>query len=193
LQSLLDKIRKCQLCAEKFSHEPKPVLQYHTNSRILIAGQAPGKRVHESGIPFDDVSGERLRDWLGLSKSIFYDEKKVAILPMAFCYPGTSKTGDLRPPIECAQAWRKPLLNGLGKIKLTIILGKYALDYHSGKKQISITNAVQSWQEFLPDYFVLPHPSPRNNIWLNKNPWFVKEVIPVLRSSVNKVLNADKE
>lgn len=145
--------------------------------------------MHESGVPFDDASGERLREWLGLTSEAFYDEKKVAILPMGFCFPGTGKSGDLAPRPECAPAWRAQLLDHLNKLELTIVLGAYAQKYHFGKASQSVTTLVKSWETYWPKNVVpLPHPSPRNNIWLSKNPWFEQELIPVLRQRVKELL-----
>ena len=138
------------------------MLQWHPDARILIAGQAPGRRVHASGLPFDDPSGERLRDWLGVDKTVFYDETRIAILPMAFCYPGTGKSGDLPPPPQCAAAWRQPLLAGLPHLQLTILLGQYAQRYHLPGRYPRLTEAVERWREHWPALLPLPHPSPRN-------------------------------
>ena len=184
---LLSEIKDCKRCVDYLPHDPKPVLQCNSKAKILIAGQAPGRKVHESGIPFNDASGDRLRQWMGISKTIFYSSR-IAILPMAFCFPGTGKSGDIAPRSECAQVWRKKLLDKLNDIELTIILGKYAMDYHIGAKHNSLTSMVHSWKELLPDKIILPHPSPRNNIWLSKNRWFDKEVIPVLQHRVKELL-----
>ena len=184
---LLSEIKDCKRCVDYLPHDPKPVLQYNSKAKILIAGQAPGRKVHESGIPFNDASGDRLRQWMGISKTVLYSSR-VAILPMAFCFPGTGKSGDIAPRSECAQVWRKKLLDKLNDIELTIILGKYAMDYHIGAKHNSLTSMVHSWKELLPDKIILPHPSPRNNIWLSKNRWFDKEVIPVLQHRVKELL-----
>jgi uracil-DNA glycosylase len=157
-------------------------------AKILIAGQAPGRIVHETGIPFDDASGNRLREWLGISKDIFYDESNIAILPMGFCYPGKGKTGDLPPRAECAIAWRNNLLKQFTQLQLTLVIGQYAQSYHLPKNKLSLTETVKAWQDYWPIVLPLPHPSPRNNIWLKRNPWFESEVIPVLRQRVNELL-----
>ena len=160
------------------------------SAKILIVGQAPGRRVHETGIPFDDPSGNRLREWMGIDKSVFYDESKIAIVPMGFCFPGTGKSGDLPPRPECAETWRKKLLNELPQISLTLVIGQYAQAWHLGQlvKQ-NLTETVKAWKEFGPEIIPLPHPSPRNNIWLKKNPWFEQEVLPKLQAKVKSILN----
>ncbi len=157
-------------------------------SRVLIAGQAPGRSVHESGVPFDDPSGERLRAWMGVTREQFYDDRLVAILPMGFCYPGTGRSGDLPPRAECAPAWRKPLLAKLKNVELTMVLGQYALAYHLPRAGKSVTEAVLAWQEHWPHVVPLPHPSPRNQAWFKRNPWFESELIPKLRRRIRKLL-----
>ena len=187
-RQLVEEVRACRLCEEHLDHEPRPILQVHPRARVLIAGQAPGRRVHESGIPFDDPSGDRLRDWMGIDWKQFYDPAQVAILPMGFCYPGTGKSGDLPPRPECAPAWRQPLLESMPDVRLTLVIGQYAQEYHLGReRKKSLTETVKAWREF-EDRIPLPHPSPRNNIWLRKNPWFEEEVIPQLRSRVRRLL-----
>jgi len=188
LTSLLSEIRQCTICVEQLPLGARPVLQAHSKSRILIAGQAPGRKVHESGVPFLDASGKRLREWLGISSDIFYDETRVAILPMGFCYPGTGKSGDLPPRPECAPAWRSKLLEQLPDLKLILVIGRYAQTYHLPDPTLSVTNAVQNWQTFWPKIVPLPHPSPRNNLWLRKNPWFETELLPQLKIRISEVL-----
>lgn len=187
---LLTEVRACTICAEHLPHGPRPVVQLHPQARILIAGQAPGRKVHESGVPFDDASGDRLREWLGVSRETFYDAKQIAILPVGFCYPGTGKTGDLPPRPECAPAWRAQLLARMRRLELTIVLGQYAQAHHLPPSNLSLTKIVQAWRDYWPAVLPLPHPSPRNNIWLRKNPWFQKEVLPALRRRVTKILAA---
>jgi uracil-DNA glycosylase len=167
---------------------PRPVLQLDPKARILIAGQAPGRRVHESGVPFDDPSGDRLREWLGISREVFYDARKVAILPMGFCYPGTGKSGDLPPRPECAEAWRHELLEQLPQIQLTLVIGQYAQKWHLPNLEKNLTETVRAWQNFGDGIIPLPHPSPRNNIWLKKNPWFSESLLPELKKAAQQAL-----
>ena len=188
LPALLTQVRACTLCAAHLPLGPRPVLQVHASARLLIVGQAPGRKVHASGVPFDDASGERLRDWLGLTPKQFYDARQVALLPMGFCYPGTGKSGDLPPRPECAPAWRGPLLSQLKKIQLTVVIGQYAMAHHLPNERGTLTETVQAWQNHWPSVLPLPHPSPRNNVWLRRNPWFELDVLPVLRARVADVL-----
>lgn len=188
LPALLREIRACQLCADHLPLGPRPVLQAHGAARILIAGQAPGRKVHESGVPFDDASGERLRDWLGVARDVFYDARQLAIVPMGFCFPGTGKTGDLPPRAECAPAWRGRLMAHLRQVQLTLVIGRHAqLAYFPHDDRV-LTEWVRSWREH-PALMPLPHPSPLNNRWLKKNPWFEQDVVPALRARVAEVLN----
>ncbi|MEM6888334.1 MAG: uracil-DNA glycosylase family protein [Pseudomonadota bacterium] len=187
-------IAACTLCADRFSatetrHAPRPVVWFSSEARILIAGQAPGLRVHKSGKPFDDPSGTRLRVWLGVDEETFYDRLKVAIVPMAFCFPGyDAKGADLPPPSVCAQTWREKVTSFLPKIRLRIVVGGYAMKYHLGRAP-SVTQAVSDWRDKAGDTLVLPHPSWRNTGWLKKNPWFDTEVVPRLQKRVKEVLN----
>ncbi len=187
LQQLLTEVRACALC-EDLPFGPRPVVQMHPNARILIAGQAPGRRVHESGVPFDDPSGDRLRDWMGVTREVFYDPKQVAILPMGFCYPGTGSSGDLPPRPECAPAWRDALMAHLKHLSTTLVLGQYAQVHHYGKAAKSVTELVSSWRDHESQTIPLPHPSPRNNRWLARNPWFEAELLPELRKRVKTAL-----
>ena len=191
LAALLVRVRACTLCAAHLPLGPRPVLQAGSWARILIEGQAPGRKVHETGIPFNDASGDRLRDWLGITREVFYDSRRVVILPMGFCYPGTGKSGDLPPRRECAEAWRAPLLARLKKLQLTLVTGQYAQAYHLPDVGASLTAKVQAWREHWPQLIPLPHPSPRNNLWLKRNPWFEQELIPALRRRVFEVLADD--
>ena len=188
--ALLDEVRACTICRAHLPHGVRPVLQIHPRARILIAGQAPGRKVHDSGIPFDDASGDRLRGWMGVTREVFYDPKQVAILPMGFCYPGTGESGDLPPRPECAPAWRKELLGHLRQLKLTLVLGQYAQAYHLGGDTASVTDAVKAWRSYWPAVVPLPHPSPRNNIWLRKNSWFESQVLPSLRRRIASLVSA---
>ncbi|MGZ5781225.1 MAG: uracil-DNA glycosylase family protein, partial [Burkholderiaceae bacterium] len=181
LDLLLSEVRACTLCAQVLPLGPRPVVQVHPSARILIASQAPGRKVHETGIPFNDASGDRLRTWLGMSREIFYDATQVAILPMGFCFPGTGKSGDFPPRPECAATWRKQLLARLPKLKLTLAIGQYAQTYHFPHENGSLTELVQKWRNYWPATVPLPHPSPRNNLWIKRNPWFAEEVLPALQ------------
>jgi len=188
LGALLADVRACRRCAEHLPLGPRPVLQLHGSARILIAAQAPGRKVHASGIPFDDASGDRLRGWLGLSREQFYDAKRVAILPMGFCFPGTGPSGDRPPRAECAPAWRSALLAHLRRLRLTLVIGRYAQAYHLPNDGASLTETVRAWAERGADTVALPHPSPRNNGWFKHNPWFERELVPVLRTRVAEAL-----
>jgi uracil-DNA glycosylase len=188
---LIESVRQCRICEKSLPLGPRPVLQVHPRAKILVAGQAPGRRVHESGIPFDDPSGDRLREWLGVTRGQFYDETKIAILPMGFCYPGTGKSGDLPPRPECAEAWRHRLLQSLPRITLTLVIGQYAQRWHLPRKHGNLTDTVRAWQDYGPSIIPLPHPSPRNNIWLKKNPWFSESLLPSLKDLTQEALNAE--
>jgi uracil-DNA glycosylase len=188
LRQLLPRVRACKICEPALPFGARPVLQIHAEAKILIAGQAPGRRVHDSGIPFDDPSGDRLRDWLGVDRATFYNPRQFAILPMGFCYPGTGKSGDLPPRPECAPAWRAALLAAMKNVQLTLILGQYAQAYHLGAAAGSVTEAVQSWRSYWPSRLPLPHPSPRNQLWMRRNPWFMRDVVPALRRRVKALL-----
>jgi uracil-DNA glycosylase len=187
-QTLLAEVRRCTLCAAHLPLGPRPVLQLHPEARILLAGQAPGRKVHESGVPFTDASGERLRSWLGMDATTFYDPQRVAILPMGMCYPGSGKSGDLPPRPECAAAWREKLLRQLPKLQLTLVIGQYALAYHLPAAEPSVTAAVAGWRDYWPATVPLPHPSPRNNLWLRRNPWFEQELLPPLQARIAAIL-----
>jgi uracil-DNA glycosylase len=186
---LIKDVRACELCSEFLPLGPRPVLQVHVDAKILIAGQAPGSKVHKTGVPFDDPSGDRLRDWMGIDKATFYDETRIAILPMGFCYPGTGKSGDLPPRPECAATWRAKLLARMPGIQLTLVIGQYAQAWHlHDTAKATLTDTVEAWQEYWPKLLPLPHPSPRNNIWLKRNAWFEKKVLPLLKGRVENVL-----
>ncbi|MGR3493662.1 uracil-DNA glycosylase family protein [Citreimonas sp.] len=192
MDSLLTEIRACRLCADRFAatetaHAPRPVIRARPTARLLIAGQAPGMRVHQSGRPFTDPSGDRLRDWLGLDEATFYDEQRIAIVPMAFCFPGYRKGSDLPPPAACAGTWRDRVIASLPHLRLTIPVGSYAQRWHLGKTG-NMTETVANWESFLPDTIPLPHPSWRNTAWLKRNPWFADRLLPVLRARVQEVL-----
>lgn len=188
LAETLEQVRNCQLCAAHLPHAPRPVVQAAASARILIAGQAPGRKVQASGIPFDDPSGDRLRRWLGVDRSTFYNADQIAILPMGFCYPGHGTRGDLPPRQECAPAWRELLLQQLPRIELTVVLGRHAMAYHLPGSETALSECVRNWRNHWPQAIPLPHPSPRNNIWLHRNPWFERDVIPALQQRVRQLL-----
>lgn len=188
---IVDSVRECTLCAAALPFAPKPILQIAPSAKLLIVGQAPGVRAHESGTPWDDASGTRLRDWLGITADHFYSDQ-VAILPMGFCYPGKGKSGDLPPRPECAQQWHAAILNELRLVKLTLLVGYYAQrQFLKTKAQGNLTETVHDFEKFLPEYFPLPHPSPRNNIWLKKHPWFMNNVLPELKKRIQQVLETE--
>ena len=191
LPRLLSDVRTCTTCTGHLALGPRPVLQVDARARILVAGQAPGRKVHASGVPFDDASGERLRQWLGVDRSVFYDPKLIAILPMGFCYPGTGTSGDLPPRRECAPQWRAPLLAAMPRIELTLAIGQYALHWHlPAAGGTTLTDQVKAWRTRWPTLLPLPHPSPRNNGWLEANPWFALEVVPALQARVRALMAA---
>lgn len=195
LDRLAADIRRCRICVESplktpLPHEPRPVLRVSRTARICIVGQAPGTRVHASGTPFTDPSGDRLRDWMGVTSEEFYDASRLAIVPMGFCFPGlNAKGGDLPPRRECAEAWREQLFKLLPQIELTLLVGQYAQAWHLGAaRKESLTATVADWREYGPRFIPLPHPSWRNNAWIGKNPWFEAELLPVLRREVRRLM-----
>lgn len=189
MDNLLAQIKNCQLCKAHLVHGVNPVVTASKNSKILIIGQAPGRAVHESGVPWDDKSGDTLRKWLDVDKETFYNTNIFAIMPMGFCFPGTAKTGDLPPRKECAPLWHQQLLDQLPNLELTILIGLYAQKYYLGKNaQKNLTENVNHFESFLPTYFPLPHPSGRNNIWLAKHPWFPQVVLPELKKAVKAII-----
>ncbi len=188
LEELLAQVRACQVCADKLPFAPRPVLRAGVTARLLIVGQAPGTRVHETGIPWNDPSGDRLRQWLQLSREEFYDERRIAIIPTGLCYPGKGRGGDLPPRPECAPLWHPPLLAALPDIRLTLLIGRYAQDYYLGARvKDSLAATVAAWREYLPESLPLPHPSPRNRRWLREHAWFEAEVVPALRRRVKAI------
>ncbi|EHH0750724.1 TPA: uracil-DNA glycosylase family protein [Vibrio vulnificus] len=192
LEPLLNQIRACQVCASALPLGANPVVQAHSEAKILIIGQAPGTKVHHSSIPWNDASGNRLRVWLDIEKPTFYDPKQIAIMPMGFCYPGRGQSGDLPPRKECAPLWHEALLKHLPNIELTLLIGQYAQNRYLSNKPKTLTETVQNWQAWLPDYLPLPHPSPRNTLWLRKNPWFEEQTVPYLRQQVHQLLSPSK-
>ncbi|MBJ6119923.1 uracil-DNA glycosylase family protein [Pontibacter sp. BT310] len=190
LENLLQQIRACRICEEHLVLGPRPVLRASTTAKLLIVGQAPGTKVHASGKPWDDQSGKRLRLWLGLEPEVFYDESKVAIVPIGFCYPGKGKSGDLPPRPECARHWHQQLLSLLPNIELTLLVGKYAQDYFLKEKaRPTLTQTVANWHEYLPAFMPMPHPSPRNQFWVKHNPWFELDAVPYLQQQVKQLLS----
>ena len=189
LPDLLHEIRACRACEPELPLGARPVLIADARARILVAGQAPGTRVHATGIPWNDASGQRLRAWLGLAPEVFYDPARLAIVPMGFCYPGTGKSGDLPPRAECRRLWHDRIFALLPRLELRIVIGQYAQAYHlAGRTRGSLTETVAAWREFAPALYPLPHPSPRNQMWLKRNPWFAEELLPDLRATVGRVL-----
>ena len=190
--ALLKEIRACTVCAKALKAGPRPVVQFGPKSRIVIIGQAPGARVHESGVPWQDDSGKRLRDWTSLSDEDFYDAAKIALVPMGFCYPGTGTSGDLPPRPECAPLWHDRVLGALKDVRLTLLVGSYAQAHYLPGKQ-SMTEAVKGFRSHGPAFFPLPHPSWRSGIWMKRNPWFEREVLPALRTAVREALGGKKK
>ena len=190
MQDLLLNIKQCTICEKHLPLGPRPIVVAHPDAKIVIIGQAPGIKVHKTGIPWNDPSGNQLRNWLGVTEEEFYDATKFAIMPMGFCYPGKGKTGDLPPRPECAPQWHKPLLEHLPNVELIILIGMYAQNYYLGKQaKKTLTETVANFKEYLPRYLPLPHPSPRNRFWLTKNPWFEDEVMPILKQKITSILN----
>ena len=189
IAALKKNIKACTLCVDYLPYAPKPIFSFSKKSKILVVGQAPGIKVHESGIPWNDASGDRLREWMQVSKEQFYDTNYFSIVPMGLCYPGKGKSGDLPPRMECAEKWMQPILGKIPQIKLTLLIGQYSQQWFlNGTKKNTLTKTVKSWKEYQPKYFVLPHPSPRNNIWLKKNPWFEKQLVPRLKKKVEELI-----
>jgi len=190
LSDLLSSIGHCRVCEPELELGANPVVQAHADARLLIIGQAPGRRVHETSVPWNDPSGDRLRQWLAIDKQTFYDQKQIAIMPMGFCYPGKGKSGDLPPRKECAPLWHNALLEAMPNIELTLLIGQYAQNYYLKDKPSTLTETVQHWQNWAPDYIPLPHPSPRNTLWLRRNPWFEEQTVPYIQNRVHKLLNS---
>jgi uracil-DNA glycosylase len=190
LEAVLSEIRACRACAHELPHAPRPIVRVRPETRLLICGQAPGRRVHESGLPFDDPSGERLRAWMGIDRATFYGDPAIGVAAMAFCYPGTDGAGaDLPPPPRCAALWRARLLAALPRVELTLLVGGYAQRWTlKGEARGSMTETVRGWRSFTPSLLPLPHPSWRNSAWLKRNPWFEAEVAPYLRDRVAALL-----
>lgn len=185
LEDLLQQIRQCRLCEPDLPLGANPIIQASKEAKLLIIGQAPGTRVHKTSIPWNDPSGDRLRQWLKLDKTAFYDASKIAIMPMGLCYPGKGKSGDLPPRKECAPQWHSKVLEQLPNIGMTLLIGQYAQNYYLQDKPKTLTETVRAWQQWAPRYLPLPHPSPRNTLWLKRNPWFEAEVVPFIREYVH--------
>lgn len=189
MKSLLSDIRNCRVCENFIT--PNPILSVSKDSKIIIIGQAPGRIVHETGIPWNDKSGNNLRSWLGVDTATFYDNKIFGLMPMGFCYPGKAKGGDLPPRAECAPIWHLKIVNYTKSVELIILIGQYSQSYYlKNEVKETLTDTIRNFQEYLPNYFVLPHPSPRNNIWMAKNKWFEKEVLPSLKNKVTAIIKA---
>lgn len=189
--ALLSRVFSCRECARYLPNQPRPVVSWSPQARIVIIGQAPGRRVHERGIPWCDPSGKLLREWLGVADSEFYDDRIFALIPMGFCYPGKGKSGDLPPRPECAPLWHDLLLSGLRQARLKILVGRHSQNYYLGESgHGSLTENVRHFRGFLPDIFPLPHPSPRNRAWFSANPWFDRELLPVLREYTMRIVRA---
>lgn len=188
-QILIKKAKACTICEKYLPQGPRPVFSIHPQSKILIVGQAPGTKVHATGIPWNDPSGNELRRWLDVDRDQFYDPKLFGIMPMGFCYPGRGKGGDLPPRPECAPTWHQEMREHMPEVKLTLLIGQYALKYYLGKNRKStLTETVKNYQEYLPNYLPLVHPSPRNLMWRRRNPWFEEEVVPYLRERVHELI-----
>ncbi len=189
MQSLLEEIKSCKVCEEFLEHGVNPIFSFGSNCKIAIIGQAPGRIVHETSIPWNDKSGENLRSWMGIEADTFYNDEFLAIIPMGFCYPGKGKSGDLPPRKECAPLWHEKIFEQMRGLELIILIGQYAQEkYLENSRKESLTKTIQNFEAYLPKYFVLPHPSPRNNIWQAKNPWFKDKVLPTLKSKVQSLL-----
>jgi len=185
LRTLIRQARECRVCAPHLPLGPRPVFLVGKGARLMIVGQAPGRRVHQTGIPWNDPSGDRLRAWLRMDRAQFYDARRVAIVPTGLCYPGSGERGDLPPRPECAPLWQPRFRAALPGIRLTLLVGMHAQAYFLGRRRKkSLAQTVRAWREYLPEFFPLPHPSPRNRLWMKNNPWFVKEVLPALRRRV---------
>lgn len=187
LSELLCEIRSCRHCENSLPLGPNPVVRASCSARLVIIGQAPGTRVHATGIPWNDPSGDRLRQWLQLEPDTFYDESRIAIVPMGFCYPGRGKSGDLPPPPDCAPLWHERLMRQMPALELVLLVGSYAQAHYLDGKRETLTSRVKRWETFAPRYFPLPHPSPRNTLWLRRNPWFEADVVPALRARVTAI------
>lgn len=192
LAAVVAEARACRRCAFRLPHEPRPVLRARASATVLIVGQAPGTRVHASGVPWDDASGARLRRWMNVDEATFYDDTRVAIIPAGLCYPGKGASGDLPPVPECAPTWHPRLVPLLPRIGFTLLVGQYAQAHYLGaRRKSTLTETVRAWRDYLPEFLPMPHPSPRNTLWLARNPWFEAEVVPMLRERINSLLGRE--
>lgn len=190
LEALLAAVRGCRACEMHLPFGPRPVLSVGETARLLIVGQAPGARAHATGIPWDDPSGVRLREWMGVNDALFYDASRIAIIPMGYCYPGRGASGDLPPRRECASHWLEQLLVWLPRIELTLLVGQYAQQHFLGcHRKSSLSETVKAWQEYAPDFIPLPHPSPRNQPWIKHHPWFERQLVPMLRERITTLFS----
>jgi uracil-DNA glycosylase len=188
LDQLLVQVRACHACEAELPNSPQPIVRATASARLLIVGQAPGARAHDSGIPWNDSSGDRLREWMNIHRDQFYDDRRIAIIPMGFCFPGRGRSGDLPPRRECAQLWLDRLLIHLPRVQLTLLVGRYAQCHYLGLcRKSTLTETVRAWRDYQPTFLPLPHPSGRNNAWMRRNPWFESEVLPVLRRTCRKL------
>ena len=189
MEILIEQIRKCTACLPHLKDGANPIIAASSKSKIIIIGQAPGRIVHQTSIPWNDKSGDNLRNWLGIDKTTFYDADQIALMPMGFCYPGTGKSGDLAPRPECAPLWHNKLLAMMPNARIILLIGNYAQNYYlKNKAKNTLTETVQNFKLYVPEYFPLPHPSPRNNIWQAKNEWFGKEILPLLKNKIKEIL-----
>lgn len=189
MKRLLAEIQACKICRSELPFEPNPIVSAKKNSKIVIIGQAPGTKVNETGIPWDDPSGKQLRAWLNVGTNVFYDSSNFALIPMGFCYPGNGKGGDLPPRPECAPQWHDLLLNKMPNVEMILLIGMYSQKYYlKNDVKKNLTETVKYYKDYLPQFFPLPHPSPRNRFWLTKNPWFDKDIVPLLQQKVKKIL-----
>ena len=188
LDVLVKEVRACTICAKHLPFEPNPVVRPSSMAKVLIIGQAPGTKVHATGIPWNDPSGDKLREWMGVDRDLFYKSKHIGIMPTGFCYPGKGKSGDLPPRPECAPTWHPRLMKHMRRVELILLIGQYAQKYYlkdASKK--TLTETVRAWKEYAPLYLPMPHPSPRNKLWLKKNAWFEKEIVPALQRKIKKL------